>query len=107
MGTVYRARDPRLGRELAIKLLREGYDSTDSRGRFNREARSAGVLNHRNIVTIYDIGEHEGRPFIAMEYVAGETFAELIRSKAPLPLFRKLELVEEVCDGLAHAHEEG
>ena len=107
MGSVYRARDPRIGRDVAIKLLREGYDSTELRDRFAREARSAGSLSHPNIVTIYDIGEHEGRPFIAMEYVAGETFAELIRSEAPLPLGRKLQMIEEVCAGLTHAHESG
>ena len=107
MGSVYRARDPRIGRDVAIKLLREGYDSTELRDRFAREARSAGNLSHPNIVTIYDIGEHEGRPFIAMEYVAGETFAELIRSEAPLPFGRKLQMIEEVCAGLTHAHESG
>jgi serine/threonine protein kinase len=107
MGSVYRARDPRLGRDLAIKLLREGYDSAELRDRFTREARSAGSLSHPNIVTIYDIDEHEGRPFIAMEYVPGQTFADLIRSNAPLPMPRKLQMMEEVCAGLAHAHAAG
>ena len=107
MGSVYRAHDPRIGRDLAIKLLRSGFDRAELRDRFAREARSAGCLSHPNIVTIYDIGEHDGRPFIAMEYVQGSTFAELIRAKTPLPLPRKLQMIEEVCAGLAHAHESG
>lgn len=107
MGALYRARDPLIGRYVAIKLLRSGYESADFRERFAREARSAGSLNHPNIVTIYDVGEHEGMPFIAMEYVRGQTFADLIRQRPPLPLPRKLQLIEEVCAGLAHAHEAG
>lgn len=107
MGALYRARDPLIGRYVAIKLLRAGYDSQEFRERFAREARSAGGLSHPNIVTIYDVGEHEGMPFIAMEYVRGETFADLIQLRPPLPLARKLQLTEEVCAGLAHAHEAG
>jgi tetratricopeptide (TPR) repeat protein len=107
MGSLYMARDPRMGRHLAIKLLREGHDSPEIRDRFAREAKSAGSLRHPNIVTIYDIGEHEGMPFIAMEYVPGETFVELIRRKPPLSLTSTLRLTEEVCAGLAHAHDAG
>jgi len=106
-GALYRARDPRIGREVAIKLVREGTDNPDIRNRFAREARSAGRLSHPNIVTVYDIGTHDGLPFIAMEYVPGRTFADLIRERAPLALARKLQMMEEVCAGLAHAHEAG
>ncbi len=107
MGSVFRARDARIGRDVAIKLLREGFDNPELRDRFAREARSAGSLSHPNIVTIYDIGTFEGRPFIAMEYVPGDTFADLIRADAPLPVARKLQMMEEVCAGLAHAHDAG
>jgi serine/threonine-protein kinase len=105
MGALYRARDPRIGRYVAIKLLRPGYDTPELRDRFAREARAAGILSHPNIVTIYDVGEHDGLPFIAMEFVRGDTFADLICLRPPLPVMRKVQLTEEVCSGLAHAHE--
>ena len=107
MGALYRARDPRIGRYVAIKLLRPGYDTPELRERFSQEARAAGILSHPNIVTIYDVGEHDGLPFIAMEYVRGETFADLVCLRPPLAVPRKLQLTEEVCAGLAHAHEAG
>ena len=107
MGALYRARDPRIGRYVAIKLLRPGYDTPELRDRFSREARAAGSLSHPNIVTIYDVGEHDGLPFIAMEYVRGETFADLVCLRPPLSILRKVQLTEEVCAGLAHAHEAG
>jgi hypothetical protein len=107
MGALYRARDPRIGRYVAIKLLRRSYDTPELRDRFSREARAAGSLSHPNIVTIYDVGEDDGLPFIAMEYVRGETFADLVCLRPPLSVARKLQLTEEVCAGLAHAHETG
>jgi hypothetical protein len=107
MGALYRARDPRIGRYVAIKLLRRSFDTPELRDRFSREARAAGSLSHPNIVTIYDVGEDDGLPFIAMEYVRGETFADLVCLRPPLSLARKLQLTEEVCAGLAHAHEAG
>jgi eukaryotic-like serine/threonine-protein kinase len=106
MGTVYLARDPAIGRLIAIKLLKEEFDQ-DQRQRFEREAHSVGQLEHGNIVTIYDVGDHQGRPFIAMSYIPGETLAELIRRRAPLSLARKLRLVEELCAGLHAAHKAG
>ena len=107
MGALYRARDPRIGRYVAIKLLRRDYDTPELRDRFSREARAAGSLSHPNIVTIYDVGEEDGLPFIAMEYVRGETFADLVCLRPPLSVLRKVQLTEEVCAGLAHAHEAG
>src|SRR5262245_41484982 len=107
MGALFRARDPRIGRYVAIKLLRPGYDTPELRDRFSQEARAAGILSHPNIVTIYDVGEEGGLPFIAMEYVRGETFADLMCLRPPLAVPRKLQLMEEVCAGLAHAHEAG
>jgi hypothetical protein len=72
-----------------------------------REAQIAARLQHPHIVTVYDVGTHEGQPFIAMEYIAGETLGELIRRRAPLALSRKIELMADVCEGLAYAHKRG
>ena len=105
MGVVYLAQDPLLQRKVAIKLL--GLESSDLRERFSREARAVGSLNHPNIVHIYDVGEDDGRSFIAMEYVAGETLADIVNRKAPLPLARKLEITLDLCAGLLHAHRMG
>ena len=107
MGVLYRARDPRIGRFVAIKQLRPEFDTPEVRDRFSREAAAAGSLSHPNIVTIYDVGEDEGLPFIAMEYVRGETFTDLLGLRPPLSVPRKLQLIQEVCAGLAHAHEAG
>ena len=79
MGQVYRAKDLKLGRDVAIKVLREELASDPERlRRFEQEARSASALNHPNIITIYDIGKHEDTPYIAMEYVEGKTLRELL-----------------------------
>jgi serine/threonine-protein kinase len=82
MGSLFLARDPAIDRLVAIKLLRRGFDTESLRERFAREARAAGRLRHPNIVTIFDVGEHDGDPFIAMEFLAGETLGELIRQGA-------------------------
>lgn len=107
MGSLHLARDPAIDRLVAIKLLRRGFDTEAVRERFAREARAAGRLRHPNIVTIFDVGEHDGDPFIAMEFLAGETLGELIRHNAGLSLARRLKLLEELCDGLAYAHRAG
>ena len=98
MGVLYLARDPLLGRTVAIKVL-SGYNE-ELRERFAREARSCAALSHINIVTIFDVGDDHEQPFIAMEYLDGETMAELIRRKASLPLTRKVQLMLELCAGL-------
>ena len=105
MGTLLRARDPKIGgRTVAIKLLKEGIDNDEIRRRFMQEANAAGVLEHENIVRIFDVGEQDGEPFIAMEYIDGETLSMWIRRKEPASVARKLRLLEELCDGLAYAH---
>ena len=104
MGEVYLARDPVLDREIALKVLGVQFDDAESRKRIVREARAAGRLRHPNIVTVFDAGEDNGRSYIAMEYVPGETLGGLIRRRAPLSIARKLELIEGACSGLAHAH---
>jgi len=107
MGDLYLASDPNTNRLVAIKLLNATLDSTELRERFAREARALAALNHPNIVGIYDTGEYEDSPFIVMEYVRGETLAELIKRRASLSVSQKLKLTEELCAGLAQAHEAG
>ena len=107
MGEVYRARDPRLGREVAIKLLPEALASDRDRlARFEQEARAASALNHPNIVTIYEIGQADSVSYIAMELVQGRTLRELI-AEGPLPHKRILSIAAQTADALAKAHEAG
>ncbi len=107
MGEVYRARDQRLGREVAIKVLRAEYSSDAERlSRFEQEARAASALNHPYIVTIYDIGEEEGTRFIAMELVRGRTVRALLGS-GPFPASEALDLALQAAEGLTKAHEAG
>ncbi|MBM62222.1 MAG: hypothetical protein CL484_04665 [Acidobacteria bacterium] len=105
MGTLYLALDPLIDRLVAVKLMR--VHTEELRSRFLREARAGGRLQHKNIVTFYDVGVHNDQPFIAMEYIKGETLAEIISRKASLSLDRKLKLIEELCDGLGYAHDAG
>jgi eukaryotic-like serine/threonine-protein kinase len=107
MGTVYLARDPQLDRPVAIKVLRDPLFDEELLQRFLREARAAANLRHDNIITIYDVGEHDRQPFMAMEYVDGRTLSDVIRRREPLPLGQKLSYLEQICAGLHHAHGEG
>src|SRR5215471_4873582 len=105
MGTLYLARDPYLDRLVAIKVLRVDFDDEELRDRFAREARAVSRLSsHQNIVTIFEYGSFKGQPFIAMQYVAGESLAELIHRRAALSIDRKLRIVDEICAGMAAAH---
>jgi serine/threonine protein kinase len=107
MGSLYLAKDPKIGRLVAIKLVRQEFDSPDARQRFAREAQSAGTLRHPNIVTIFDVDEHDGLPYIAMEYVDGETLSEIVRRKAPYPIAKRIQWIEDLCTGLSYAHRQG
>ena len=107
MGSLYLARDPAIDRTIALKLLQKGFDDESARERFAREARAAGRLRHPNIVTVFDVGEHDDQPFIAMEYVPGETLDQLIRRRTPLSIANRLLILEDVCSGLHFAHTEG
>ena len=107
MGEVYRARDHDLQRNVAVKFLPERFASnTDRLARFAQEARTASALNHPNIVTIHEIGQTGGLPYIVMEYVEGETLRQIVR-KGPLTARRALELGAQLADGLAKAHAAG
>src|SRR5215469_3440466 len=107
MGEVYRARDARLNRSVAVKILPTAVaEDADLLHRFEREARSASALNHPNIVTIYELGRDGATHFIAMELIEGKTLRELLR-EGPLPIQRALEIAVQVGEGLAKAHEAG
>jgi len=107
MGEVYRARDTRLSRSVAIKVLpAELASDRDRLGRFLREARAASSLNHPHIVTVHESGEEEGFPFLVMELVDGSSLRELLLA-GPLPLRKALAVAAQVADGLAKAHEAG
>ena len=108
MGVVWKAYDSVLRRYVALKLLGSKVGKThDMRERFLREARAAAALQHPNIITVYDLGEAEGQLFIAMELIEGKDLSELITAREPLALERKLDIVIEVLQGLAYAHERG
>jgi eukaryotic-like serine/threonine-protein kinase len=107
MGVVYKARDTRLGRFVALKVLpQERMTDPERRQRFVQEARAASALNHPHIVTVYDIDQADGVHFIAMEYVEGRTLADRIGRKG-LPLRDALRLGAQVADVLARAHAKG
>jgi eukaryotic-like serine/threonine-protein kinase len=107
MGVVYRAEDKRIGRKVAIKTLTEGFSGQpEMLERFYREAQ-AGILQHPNIVIVYDLGDEDGVPFIVMEFVEGEPLDKLINSGRQISLIDKLSIIEQVCAGLGYAHRRG
>lgn len=107
MGDVYLARDSAIGRDVAVKTIRRELLLTETaRERFAREARAAGTLNHPSVVTVHEFGEADGVMFLAMEWVEGEDLSALLRDRALAPA-EILEVMAQVCDGLAYAHERG
>jgi protein kinase-like protein/PEGA domain-containing protein len=110
MGVVYRGYDPVIGRPVAVKTLRlteagTGLSREELVGRFQTEARAAGLLTHPNIVVVYDAGEEGGLFYITMEFVEGRSLQSVIDTKQPLPVSRVLKLMEQVCSALDFAHQ--
>ena len=107
MGEVYRAKDPRLGREVAIKVLPASFSQdADRLKRFEQEARAAGVLNHPNITAVHDLGSHGGAPYIVTELLEGETLRSRLAGGA-LPPRKAIDYAVQIAKGLAAAHEKG
>src|SRR5579862_3755024 len=107
MGEVYRARDPRLNRDVAIKVLPAAFSRDSERlRRFQQEAQAVAALNHPNILAIHDFGEHDGAPYLVMEFLEGETLRQRLNS-GPLPSRRATEYAEQTARGLAAAHDKG
>src|SRR5262244_2363150 len=101
MGEVWKARDPRLGREVAIKVLPASFSAdADRLRRFEQEARAAGILNHPNITAVLDIGEHEGAPYVVQELLEGETLRQALAG-GKLPTRRAIDYGTQIARGLA------
>src|ERR1035438_6245309 len=107
MGEVYRARDTRLNREVAIKVLPAAFARDPERlRRFQQEAQAVAALNHPNILAIHDFGEHAGSPYIVTELLEGETLRQRL-GPGPLPVRKASEYAEQIARGLAAAHDKG
>ncbi|MGQ0762510.1 MAG: protein kinase domain-containing protein [Acidobacteriota bacterium] len=107
MGEVWRARDPKLGRDVAIKVLPASLsENADRLNRFEQEAQAAGALNHPNILVIYHIGTHEGAPYIVSELLEGEELRDRL-NQGPIPLRRVIDFAQQIVSGLSAAHGKG
>ena len=108
MGTVYQARDPALHRSVALKTMTPGLaDAPELKARFLREAEAAGSLRHPNIVTVYELGDDHGQPYIAMELIDGTDLERIIRERVALPVEWKIDILRQLCEGLGCAHRAG
>lgn len=106
MGVVYRAKDPFLDRLVAIKIMTiSSAEYPDLLDRFFREAKATASFQHPNIVTVYELGEHEGSPYLAMQYLEGASLETIIRSRQNLSLVQKIDIIVQTCHGLAYAHQ--
>src|SRR5262249_48608693 len=106
MGEVYRARDPRLGRDVAVKVIISDQVSPERLRRFEQEARAVGALNHPNILSVFDVGSEAGLPFVVFELLEGETVRERLH-RGPLPPRIAVEYATQVGQGLAASHAKG
>src|SRR5437868_9145007 len=108
MGIVYKATDSRIGRMVAIKMMTGGFaENPDLLKRFYREAKSTGMLQHPNIVIVYDLGDHEGNPYLVMEFLDGEPLDKIIAAHREISIVEKLGYIIQACTGLGYAHQRG
>ena len=111
MGTVYRAKDPAMDRMVALKtiisVVLASAQGTQFRERFYREARAAGALAHPGIVPVFDVGEHEGIPYLVMEFIKGRTLADVMKKGERLSLDRACEIGQKLAEALGYAHQHG
>jgi serine/threonine protein kinase len=108
MGEVYRARDTRLDRTVAVKVLNSALASSpELKARFEREARAISQLNHPNVCTLHDVGHEDGTDYLVMEYLEGESLAEQLRNKGSVPLHELVKIGCEIADALDRAHRAG
>ena len=108
MGVVYRARDSAIGRIVALKMLSAEVGAEEElHQRFEREAEAIGRLNHPNVVTVYDLGHHDGQLYMAMELLEGEDLRSLVESRADIPLADRVRILMQICEGLGYAHSRG
>ncbi len=105
MGAVYKAEDATIGRLVAIKVLLTDFEDEEMRKRFYAEARSTGKLHHPNIVTLYDLGETGGSPYLVMQFLDGESLYKILTSSRQLTMVEVFDIVRQVCNGLQFAHE--
>src|ERR1700756_4581106 len=107
MGEVYRARDTRLGRDVAIKVLPQHLSANaDLKARFEREARAISALSHPHICHLYDVGSHDGTEYLVMELLEGESLADRLQ-RGPLPVSQALQCAIEIAEALEKAHKSG
>ena len=108
MGIVYKAVDSKIGRPVAIKMMTGAYaENPDLLKRFYREAQASGMLQHRNIVTIYDLGDENGSPYMVMEFISGQSLEDMIQAHKRLTMVEKLDYMVQICAGLEYAHKHG
>src|SRR5271165_3166542 len=108
MGAVYKAIDPRIGRTVAIKVIKGDFaEDPELRKRFDTEARAVGNLQHPNIVVVYEFGEEHGSPYLVMQYLDGTPLNEVIAQRQSLPIIQKLDIIIGVLRALDYAHEHG
>src|SRR3984957_15200718 len=108
MGEVYQARDSKLGRDVAIKVLPEAFAHDPERlSRFQREAKILAALNHPNIATIYGLEQSNGTSYLVMELVSGETLADRVKREGAVPVEEALTIAEQIAEALEAAHEKG
>ena len=108
MGVVYKAMDNRIGRLVAIKMMTGGFaDNPDLLKRFYREAQATGMLEHPNIVIVYELGDQDGNPYMVMQYLEGEPLDKMIQQRRELSMVEKLGYIIQACNGLNYAHQRG